>query len=201
MQFKRNIRILRHRNHLSQEKMAEKCNVSRSTITKWENGSVPDIYMIDNIAKIFDITIDELINGNLDDISGNEKKFQKQIDELKEAVSKMFESSNLDLYEEYLNIRHQNGNIELTADAYECFGTEAADKGDYQKAIQYFEASLINGNIHAVEPIMMLYDEISEFYAYQDKKEEYIYWKMTMARKMQQYGKILEEEIPRKNWN
>ncbi|WP_232540760.1 helix-turn-helix transcriptional regulator [Lysinibacillus fusiformis] len=40
-----NIRVLRKRHKLSQEQLAEKVNVSRQTIAKWENGeAIPDIH-------------------------------------------------------------------------------------------------------------------------------------------------------------
>lgn len=35
-----NIRQLRKANHLSQEELAQKCNVSRQTISRWESNEV-----------------------------------------------------------------------------------------------------------------------------------------------------------------
>ncbi len=56
-----NIRILRKKLKLSQEQLAEKVNVSRQTVTKWENGeSFPDIYICKILADIFQITLDQL---------------------------------------------------------------------------------------------------------------------------------------------
>ncbi|MXQ73103.1 helix-turn-helix domain-containing protein [Clostridiaceae bacterium DONG20-135] len=38
MKFEENLRELRKQNGLSQEELAEKLNVSRQAVSKWENG-------------------------------------------------------------------------------------------------------------------------------------------------------------------
>jgi len=49
-----NIRILRKKNKMSQEQLAEKVNVSRQTVAKWENGeALPDIFKCKILADIF----------------------------------------------------------------------------------------------------------------------------------------------------
>lgn len=48
---------------LSQEELAEKLNVSRQAITKWENDKgFPSIESLQNIAKLFDVSIDYLLD-------------------------------------------------------------------------------------------------------------------------------------------
>ena len=48
--------------NMTQEELAEKCNVSRQAVTKWEKEeALPDVYMIAKLAKMFDITVEELI--------------------------------------------------------------------------------------------------------------------------------------------
>ena len=48
---------------LSQEQLAEKLCVSRQAITKWEsNRGMPDIGNIQNIAKLFGVSIDYLLD-------------------------------------------------------------------------------------------------------------------------------------------
>jgi AbrB family looped-hinge helix DNA binding protein len=60
-----NIRILRKKNKLSQEILAEKVNVSRQTVAKWENGeALPDIHKCKMLADIFQVTLDQL-SGNM----------------------------------------------------------------------------------------------------------------------------------------
>ena len=53
---------LRKKNNLTQEELAEKLNVSRQTISKWELGETsPNINQAHEIAKLFGISLDELL--------------------------------------------------------------------------------------------------------------------------------------------
>lgn len=60
------------RNHreikgLSQEELAEKIYVSRQTISNWENEkSYPDIHNILMLSVLFDVSLDELVKGDID---------------------------------------------------------------------------------------------------------------------------------------
>lgn len=55
---------LRKREKLSQEEVAEKLNVTRQTISKWETDqSTPDFDKIVPLCNLFDITTDELLKG------------------------------------------------------------------------------------------------------------------------------------------
>ena len=59
------IKTLRKQNNLTQEEMADKLNVSRQAITKWESGlGTPDISNMEAISKLFNISLDELISDN-----------------------------------------------------------------------------------------------------------------------------------------
>ena len=59
-----NIRTLRKRMGLTQVELAERLNVSQSTITSWENGTRrPDLDLLPVLAKIFGVSVDVLI-GN-----------------------------------------------------------------------------------------------------------------------------------------
>ncbi len=48
--------------NMTQEDLAERCDVSRQAVAKWEKGeSLPDVYLIAKLAGMFNITIEELI--------------------------------------------------------------------------------------------------------------------------------------------
>ena len=52
---------------LSQEMVAEKLGVSRQTISKWETDeTLPDIYQSKRLAKLYNLTLDELIEFDVD---------------------------------------------------------------------------------------------------------------------------------------
>ena len=74
----------RKKKGLSQEEVEEKLGVSRQTISKWEiEETVPDIYQAKKLAKIYGLSLDELIDADLD-----QKEIEeviKNTDEKKEA--------------------------------------------------------------------------------------------------------------------
>ena len=52
---------------LSQETVAEKLGVSRQTVSKWETDeTVPDIYQAKRLTKLYNLTLDELIEFDID---------------------------------------------------------------------------------------------------------------------------------------
>ena len=56
---------------MSQEELASQIGVSRQTLSKYETGeSLPDIDKCSAIAKVFGITVDDLVNYNKDENMG-----------------------------------------------------------------------------------------------------------------------------------
>ena len=56
---------LRKATGISQEELAERLNVSRQAISRWENGSaLPDAQNILQISKLFGVTADYLLNDD-----------------------------------------------------------------------------------------------------------------------------------------
>lgn len=61
--FSDNLIQLRKLHHMSQEDLAERVNVSRQTLSKWETGdSLPDIEKCKLLSEIFEVTLDDLVN-------------------------------------------------------------------------------------------------------------------------------------------
>ena len=59
------IKEARERQNLSQDELAEKMNISRQAISKWETGkSYPDIEKILKLSDIFNLSLDELVKGD-----------------------------------------------------------------------------------------------------------------------------------------
>ena len=57
-----NLKKLRKTARLTQEQVAEKLNVSRQSVAKWESGdTLPDIDNCIMLAKLYNVTIDDLI--------------------------------------------------------------------------------------------------------------------------------------------
>jgi len=63
-----NLQKLRKAHQYTQEGIAEKLNVSRQAVAKWENGeSVPDLPNCIALAQIYNVTLDNLVNYSEDD--------------------------------------------------------------------------------------------------------------------------------------
>ena len=88
MLFNEKLKKIRKESSLTQEQLAEKLNVSRQAITKWESGDgVPDIENLKQISKLFNITIDELVkeekNVQIEGEKGNSYIKELEIDNTK----------------------------------------------------------------------------------------------------------------------
>ncbi len=57
---------LRVQNNMSQDALAQALNVSRQAVSKWENNvSIPDLDKIAALSRLFSVTTDELIKGEI----------------------------------------------------------------------------------------------------------------------------------------
>lgn len=59
------IKELREKNKLTQAELAKKLSVSDKAVSKWETGKgYPDISLIESIAKVFGVSVTEIMTGN-----------------------------------------------------------------------------------------------------------------------------------------
>lgn len=73
--FSEKLILLRKKNHLTQQELADKLNVSNKTVSRWETGEgYPDIEIISDIADIYHVSVDYLFNDYEDfkDINKND---------------------------------------------------------------------------------------------------------------------------------
>ena len=70
---------LRKAKNLSQEEVAEKLNVTRQTVSKWEtNQSTPDFDKIVPLCELFEISTDELLRGKKAELKKEEKREKEE---------------------------------------------------------------------------------------------------------------------------
>jgi len=85
MNLKENLKKLRKENNLSQEELAEKLNVSRQSVSKWEQGiTYPEMDKMLEICKLFNLNIDDLLNGDIKE-SNNAKQAKYNINKFIES--------------------------------------------------------------------------------------------------------------------
>ena len=99
MKFGDNLKLIRKNKGMSQEELAEKVNVTRQSVSKWENGEAyPEMNNILELCKIFNCKINDLVHTDMSDITSldeeivmkvvkfNEKK-QNQVKTLSNIIS------------------------------------------------------------------------------------------------------------------
>lgn len=71
---------MRKAKNLTQEQLAEKLNVSRQSISKWESGqATSEIEKIVALSAVFDVTTDYLLKtSEIDDLSVKTEMLEKQ---------------------------------------------------------------------------------------------------------------------------
>ena len=80
MNFSEKILTLRKANNLTQEQLAEKLDVSRQSISKWESGqATPELEKIVEMSALFNVTTDYLLKSSeIDDLSVKTEMLEKQ---------------------------------------------------------------------------------------------------------------------------
>lgn len=87
---------LRKAKNLTQDDMAEKLNVTRQTVSKWEtNQSTPDFDKIMPLCELFEIGVEELLTGKKTEEREEKKKEEKVLtrQEIKERSAKIVSGS------------------------------------------------------------------------------------------------------------
>ena len=93
-----NLKKIRKENNLSQEALADKLNVSRQSVSKWESGvAYPEMDKVIQLSKMFNVSVDELLNQDIKKV--NEEKnskidINKYIDSFLNFLTKSYDMMN-----------------------------------------------------------------------------------------------------------
>ena len=83
-----NLKNLRTQKGLSQEELADRLNVVRQTVSKWEKGlSVPDSELLIRIAEVFEVSVGQLLGETIQ--PAPEKTELQQLSEKLEHLNAM----------------------------------------------------------------------------------------------------------------
>ncbi len=81
-----NIRRLRNEKAMTQEQLASRMGVTSAAVSKWESGqSLPDITMVMPLARVFEVTTDELMGYNAAVTEAEVDALLKRYNELEQA--------------------------------------------------------------------------------------------------------------------
>lgn len=99
MKFGDNLQNLRKSKKMSQEKLAEKVDVSRQSISKWERGeSYPTMNNIMTLCEIFHCNINELVQENLTDINSLDEEIKMSVVKFKAEKQKKMKGISKAIY-------------------------------------------------------------------------------------------------------
>ena len=211
MNFCKNFAVLRRAHGYTQEAIAEKCGVSRQAIAKWEAGtSLPDMYKLVDIAKLFDVSIDDLVCGNcfsgldaLPAIMDEMKAIRSKLDEIGEWIPDSGQGED-ELYQNYLymlDYPDEDDLVEWRDILSACVDIkEEFRESGYEKAwdiiiqlITIERGSFVDVLQHIYELMYYLYEE---YVPVGDKKNtQYLDFIEDVANIMPAWSKILKHEI------
>lgn len=211
MNFCKNFAVLRRTHGYTQETIAEKCGVSRQAIAKWEAGtSLPDMYKLVDVAKLFDVSIDDLVCGNcfsgldaLPAIMDEMKAIRSKLDEIGEWIPDSGQGED-ELYQNYLymlDYPDEDDLVEWRDILSACVDIkEEFRESGYERAwdiiiqlITIERGSFVDVLQHIYELMYYLYEE---YVPVGDKKNtQYLDFIEDVANIMPAWSKILKHEI------
>ncbi len=99
MKFGENLYNLRKAAKMSQEKLAEKMEVTRQSVSKWENGeSYPEMEKIMKLCDIFHCKINDLVHENMVDIDSLDEDIKMSVVKFKEEKQKKIKGISKAIY-------------------------------------------------------------------------------------------------------
>lgn len=86
----RHLQFLRKSHNYTQEDIAKKLDISRQAVSKWETGTaVPDLEVLLKISRLYDITINDILEPRMRKITDFEQIRTISEKELKEALKQL----------------------------------------------------------------------------------------------------------------
>ena len=99
MKFGENLYNLRKATKMSQEKLAEKMEVTRQSVSKWENGeSYPEMEKIMKLCNIFHCKINDLVHENMVDIDSLDEDIKMSVVKFKQEKQKKIKGISKAIY-------------------------------------------------------------------------------------------------------
>jgi len=129
----RTIATLRQANGMTQQQLAAAMNVSHQAVSKWENGAaLPDIQTLMELTRLFGITVEQLLSGEIPDEDFEEEKKPTSIDGHFQRIGSFVSNVVEDIGNSF-----RSSDEEETSDADVHSDGEAADgRVDFKKLLE-----------------------------------------------------------------
>ena len=104
MEFAEKLTLLRRREGMSQEQLADRLGITRQSVSKWESGaSVPELAKLIAIADLFGVSLDYLVRDREDCAKGQENSVWQEAREGGRSERTGTYGGNPDLLEEKID--------------------------------------------------------------------------------------------------
>lgn len=213
IKFQQNLKVLMRTYRYTQEKLAEKCNVSRQTVGTWCRGeSVPSIDLLMELKDIFDITLDELVCGGeridkaYEELLRLQERVQKEM-----AVQNNIQNEEDSLWKDY--VEYENDISNLSSHEWVGAAYEMIEEQKYESAVYCLEKAFIAGDVSIIKMLLDVYWDLLmiEIYgitgdwiteegveAIPILEQCKVFTKF--GKSIQEYGRILIAEMERIKW-
>ncbi|CEK40058.1 helix-turn-helix domain-containing protein [Paraclostridium sordellii] len=175
--FPQNLKNLRKDFKLSQQELADKLNISKQTISKYEKGlAEPNFHTLIEVSKTFNCSLDELVFGNISMISKSpielkliiEKKFNSLKNDLFFSIDDFFEyennpPKNFDIIEDDINnTNNEDLNTEIAEEISPVISID-----EYKSSKNSIDVDFYNeNNVFIVDASPFSSDETEKVYSY-----------------------------------
>ncbi|MBE6756047.1 MAG: helix-turn-helix transcriptional regulator [Ruminococcaceae bacterium] len=136
-----NIKFLRKQKDITQEQLAEMLGISAQSVSRWESGiCYPDMELLPEISKIFEITADKLLG--VDDIAEN-KKVDEYLERFQRAINKGKIEECIDIAREGV-AEYPNNYMLLDKLMYALFGStdNSGNIPDWEDNMEKYDAEI-----------------------------------------------------------
>ena len=135
-----NIKILRKKNNFSQDELSAQLGIKRTSLSGYEVGSTePNIELLSKLSQFFKITIDQLINSDLQSLSVFE------LNNLINRTSAEIDGKNIRILTTTVD-SNNNENVELVTVAAKAGYTSGYADPDYIKVLPTFHLPFLSKN-------------------------------------------------------
>ena len=93
MEFSEKLTLLRKKEGLSQEQLADRLGVTRQSVSKWESGTaVPELVKMISLSEMFGVSVDYLIKDYMEEPDSAEEsstdtaRLEKKVDDLSQYL-------------------------------------------------------------------------------------------------------------------